>query len=225
MPLTPSDYERVRNRLIELGYEDEIAWAQSGRFAPATPKDFALETIYILANSGMKQQVARRIYEKVREALLRGESAATVFGHAGKAGAMDQVWTNRASLHAEYLAVPDREKVDWLGRLPWIGQITKWHLAKNFGVLCIKPDRHIVRLGAACAMTPLGLCEWLAEFGELNCAHVLGPSVKSPKPRWRRKRLHRQPPRTPAVWPTLRRTPFTNDLSHRRKAVCLWGKT
>ena len=30
--------------------------------------------------------------------------------------------------------------------LPWIGPITKYHLARNLGIDVAKPDRHLVRL-------------------------------------------------------------------------------
>lgn len=40
----------------------------------------------------------------------------------------------------------DEEKIELLGQLGWIGNITKYHLARNLGIDCAKPDRHLVRL-------------------------------------------------------------------------------
>lgn len=40
----------------------------------------------------------------------------------------------------------DMLRVGYLGTLPWIGKITKWHLARNMGIDVAKPDRHLVRL-------------------------------------------------------------------------------
>src|SRR3546814_4656185 len=59
-----------------------------------------------------------------------GVSCATVFGHKGKSAAMDHIWANRPQLFADYLAAPD--KIQYCRSIPWIGDITCYHLAKNF---------------------------------------------------------------------------------------------
>lgn len=94
----------------------------------------------------MKNQVARGIADKLYPAVLSGKSASTVFGHKHKCESIDFVFANRERLLAEYLATPDAEKLEWIDGLPHIGPITKWHLAKNYGFDCAKPDRHLVRI-------------------------------------------------------------------------------
>ena len=37
----------------------------------------------------------------------------------------------------------------WLQTLPFIVPITVYHLAKNYGFDCAKPDRHLVRIAGA----------------------------------------------------------------------------
>ena len=91
-----------------------------------------------------KYQIARQIWNRVRPVVESGSSASTVFGHKGKSAAIDYVWQNRDELLKKYLAAED--KIEYLQSLPWIGVITKWHLAKNFGHDCAKPDRHLVRI-------------------------------------------------------------------------------
>ena len=49
----------------------------------------------------------------------------------------------------------------WCASLPWIGKITKFHLAKNFGVRRRQPDVHLQRL-AEQGVTPHELCADLA---------------------------------------------------------------
>lgn len=141
-------YQRLRARVAEAGYAHEIDWAQS-----VQPVRDALlfwsEFAWVVLNSGMKNQVAQGIWDKVKPAVLAGLSAATVFRHKGKAGAIDQVYRERDRLLKCYLACEDAVKVDWLATLPWIGPITKWHLAKNYGHDCAKPDRHLVRISGA----------------------------------------------------------------------------
>lgn len=139
-------YLALRRQLTELGYEDEAEWAENIK-PVSDADDFWREFAWVVLNSGMKEQIARKIWNKVRPAVERGESAATVFGHKGKAAAIDLVWAHRQRLLSEYLAA--EHKIDWIETLPWIGGITKWHLAKNFGFDCAKPDRHLVRIAGA----------------------------------------------------------------------------
>lgn len=160
--LTAQDFALIRAALGPLA-EDDIAWAE-GCCAPACAKTFALEAIFVICNSGMKNTVARRIYEKVVEALRTGRPVLDVFGHAGKVAAIEFIWRSRQELHAGYLAADD--KLAYLEALPWIGGITKYHLAKNFGLPYAKPDIHLQRLADREGCTPQALCERLsAEVG------------------------------------------------------------
>lgn len=151
IPLTPGcltlqQYHAVLEAVIAAGHADDVEWAERIE-PPPTPTAFALELIYVICNSGMKQQVARNIYQRVRAALRVGNSARTVFGHPGKSKAIDHIWNGRNLLFRNYMATPDTGKIAFLGALPWIGAITKFHAAKNFTVIdALKPDRHIARL-------------------------------------------------------------------------------
>jgi len=40
------------------------------------------------------------------------------------------------------------DKVEYVASLPMMGPITKYHLARNIGIDCAKPDRHLQRLAA-----------------------------------------------------------------------------
>jgi hypothetical protein len=148
---------------------DHIEWSETAG-PPMSPEDFALEAIYVICNSGMKHTIARQIYERCRAALLDGQTTSTetraliglpkVFGHAGKTSAIDTIWFFRDRLYAEYMAAGD--KVEFCGALPWIGGITKYHLAKNFGADVAKPDVHLERLAKHHGTTPQALCDELA---------------------------------------------------------------
>jgi hypothetical protein len=141
-------YLDVKKRVADAGYAGEADWAQF--LMPVADADtFWSEYAWVVLNSGMKEQIARKIWNRVRPVVEAGQSAATVFGHKGKAAAIDHVWANRERLLAEYQAAAD--KVEWCETLPWIGGITKWHLAKNYGHDCAKPDRHLVRIFGSAA--------------------------------------------------------------------------
>ena len=113
-----------------------------------------------MLNSGMKNQIARQIETKIYEAWKRGESTSSAFGHKGKADAIEYVKNNREDIYNRYLQAEN--KIDFLQSLPWIGSITKWHLAKNLGFDCCKPDRHLMRIATQHNTTPEELCKKIA---------------------------------------------------------------
>lgn len=158
--MTPARYAALRQEVIDMGYGDEIEWSETVQ-APAFAEDFALEAIFVICNSGMKATVARGIYERVRAALLAGKSASTGFGHPGKVAAIDEIWRDRDNLLAAYLAADDQ--ITFLADLPFIGAITKYHLARNFGLDFAKPDRHLERIAQDHGTTPAEMCAALAE--------------------------------------------------------------
>jgi hypothetical protein len=147
-------------QLRELGHADaDIEWSEHCA-PPTSAAQFAREAIFVICNSGMKNTVARQIYARVCDAIGRNDNALTVFRHIGKAAAIDQIWFHRERHFAEYLAAED--KVTYCETLPWIGGITKYHLAKNFGAQVAKPDVHLQRLADLEGITPQALCEALA---------------------------------------------------------------
>jgi hypothetical protein len=153
-------FQIICDRLAVLGlFQDDVAWSE-GIKPPTEADDFALEAIFVICNSGMRNTVARQIYEKVRNALCRGRPAGSVFGHLGKAAAMDRIWRDREVLLTAYQTTED--KLEWCALLPWIGKTTKYHLAKNFGADVAKPDVHLQRLADAHGTTAHGLCADLA---------------------------------------------------------------
>lgn len=155
--LTIGHYLSLREQLIALGYGHEIEWAQN--VPPVSdPLDFWSNYAWVVLNSGMKNQVAQGIWNRVRPAVRAGQSASSVFGHAGKAAGIDRVYAERKQLLQAYLQSTD--KIAFIRGLPWIGPITCWHLAKNYGFDCAKPDRHLVRIAGAEGVTEL--CQRLA---------------------------------------------------------------
>lgn len=156
--ITAADFHRILAALGEQGAED-AAWAMSTH-APDSAEEFASEVIYVICNSGMRFTVARGIFDRCMAALGENRPVREVFGHPGKAAAIDRIWANRYIYLTEYLAAVD--KLAYLESLPWIGGITKYHLAKNFGLPYAKPDVHLQRLADREGVTAQALCERLA---------------------------------------------------------------
>lgn len=136
-------YCALRAKLSELGYESEYLWAQNIK-PVANAYDFWCDFAWVVLNAGMREQVARGIWKRVQPHVELGGSAHERFGHKGKAQAIDDGWAQREAWLRDYLAASD--KLEFLRGLPWIGPITCYHLAKNFGHDCAKPDRHLVRI-------------------------------------------------------------------------------
>jgi len=156
--LTADDFHHIVEMLGSIGRED-IAWSESIK-PPEDAEDFALEAIFVICNSGMKNTVARGIYERVVKQIYAGGPVREVFGHPGKAQAIETIWFDRRDLFSRYMAADD--KLEFCGALPWIGGITKYHLAKNFGAQVAKPDVHLQRLADHEGTTAQALCERLA---------------------------------------------------------------
>jgi hypothetical protein len=152
-------YRCMREAVSVSGFASEIRWAQRVG-APESADDFASELIFVICSSGMREQVARKIYDGVMAALRCGLVAGDVFRHRGKARSINHVWYDRESLFDQYKAAGD--KLAWLAGVDWIGPITKYHAARNLGLDVIKPDRHLVRIAAAAGTTPDDLCARMA---------------------------------------------------------------
>jgi hypothetical protein len=160
--MSPETFQRVVDAICAAGHGGDIEWSENAG-PPDDAEDFALEAIFVICNSGMKNTVARRIYDRVSGEMLDGGRAFEVFKHPGKAAAIDHIWDRRFVLFETYMAQgTDELRLSFIASLPWIGNITKHHLAKNFGMDVAKPDVHLQRLADYYGETVQGLCDRLA---------------------------------------------------------------
>lgn len=156
--ITDALFQQMLCALGDQGRSD-IEWAER-LGPPADADEFACEVIYVICNSGMKHAIAVGIYERCRFALAEGQPVIDHFKHAGKAAAIETIWRDRRRLFAEFMTALD--KVAYAKTLPWIGGITAFHVAKNFGEQVAKPDVHLKRLADLEGVTAQSLCERLA---------------------------------------------------------------
>ena len=155
--------------LRERGYGPTIDWTES--IQPASiAEDFAERAIYVICNSGMANATAKAIYARCIAALHSGIAVASVFRHPGKAPAIDRIWAERDQLIADYNQADD--PIAALEALPWIGEVTALHLAKNLGANVAKPDVHMERLARAEQTTTAELCERLAQESGYRVATI-----------------------------------------------------
>ena len=157
------EYLDIRFRTRMAGFNAEYHWAETVG-VPASALHFAREHAWIVCNSGMKNQIAEKIFQRIMGAMDENRDIAEVFGHQKKVEAIKYVFKHRERLLSEFLACgTDEEKLAFCEGLPHVGEITKYHLAKNYGVDCAKPDRHLVRISALSEETPHELCQRLSE--------------------------------------------------------------
>jgi hypothetical protein len=159
--ITKARFQELEQVLRQAGYGPSIEWSERIE-PPADADDFACRVIYVICNSGMRVTIGAVIAEKCVSALKSGRAATEVFGHPGKAAAIDVIWARREALFEGYRRAS--VKLDFLAELPWIGKITKLHVAKNLGASAAKPDVHLLRLANAENTTPARLCRRLAKL-------------------------------------------------------------
>jgi hypothetical protein len=128
-----------------------------------TETAFLREYAWVVLNSGFREAVVRKHFNYISLSFCDWESAeviaenrdvcvrcaSSVFGHRGKLQAIGET----ASLIAKngFRWLEECLEVDALSTLEslrYIGDVTKWHLAKNIGLDVAKPDRHLVRLAS-----------------------------------------------------------------------------
>lgn len=149
------------------GYAEEINWQRNLKKCDDS-RLFADETCWVILNSGMKEQIVRLIWNRIKQAWSESKKTETAFNHKGKVKAIDYVQENASYLFAKWQHAED--KMQCLREIPFIGDITCWHLAKNLGEDVVKPDRHLVRIANQYDTTPNELCEKLSkETGEKKC--------------------------------------------------------
>jgi hypothetical protein len=121
-----------------------------GKARNFTGDDLAGEIIWIILCAGRSAQAARTIEARVWCAIRQGRPVVEAFGYRAKAEAIETAWSNRGGLFGELWKVLETDDltrlVEWCGNLRFIGDDTKWQLAKNLGADVCKPDIWLCRL-------------------------------------------------------------------------------
>lgn len=147
---------------VSKNYFDELLMVDERHFEDADAFKLFSEFAFVVINSGMKNQIAQKIYVR----FVENGFDPSVIGHLGKRKAIETAIKE----HRRWFDTLKQmnNKVDYLETLPWIGPITKFHLARNLGIDCAKPDRHLVRLALLFGYkgNVAEMCDYLAkEFG------------------------------------------------------------
>lgn len=152
-------YLDLKDEIIKRGFIDEINWSEDIKPCQDST-EFCIQFIWVVCNSGMKNQIAEKIYKKILQAICDKKDISDVFGHKGKVSAIKLMINQHELLFDKYTKAKD--KIEFCKNLPFIGNITKYHLAKNLGADCAKPDRHLIRIAKKYDTDVLSLCKKLA---------------------------------------------------------------
>ena len=133
-------YNKIKIMIIDKGYENEIMWINNIP-NPVNKDLFFKEFSWVVINSGMKNTVAEKIFKKFWNYNSPDFSA---INHPNKNKALKKVY-ERLDLYFLHFT-KSKNKLMFLKSLPHIGDITKYHLARNLGLNYAKPDRHLVRI-------------------------------------------------------------------------------
>ncbi|MEO6114556.1 MAG: hypothetical protein ABIP07_08940 [Sphingomicrobium sp.] len=167
--ITLRRFQRLLRAVEQAGYDDDTVWSEQ-LGPPTDAKQFAEAAVYVIVNSGMKYEVAQGIYMRCLRALHAGNPVRKAFGHPGKAKAIDQIWAHREELFEAFLFSNDQ--LEFCASLPWVGPVTKYHLAKDFGIDVAKPDVHLARLAIRDRTTVARMCARLSRQSGFRIATI-----------------------------------------------------
>ncbi len=154
-----SVYQALKRKIKDTDYGYLIEKWQN--IKPCNDADeFFRQYAWVVINTGLKNQVAQKIYDRVLKAINEGAPIASAFGYERKTKAIENMHANRHKIFNQYMQSDN--KLSFLESLPEIGKVTKYHLARNIGIDVCKPDRHLVRIASQFNTNPHDLCNKLA---------------------------------------------------------------
>lgn len=170
-------YEAEKARIMAVEeYARDYEWVDQRTWS--TVKDlgaenFLLEHAYVVLCSGFKNSTVEGFWQRYVDAWARWTCWEEMDVEVA-VKVCNTFFRNKAKNKAIGDACLRMQKVGWwnvvadisfmgvdsLRAWPWIGDITKFHLARNLGMDVVKPDRHLVRWADHLGYeTPLALCE------------------------------------------------------------------
>lgn len=182
-PLEPKQlawlYMKVKERVIAAGFADEIDWQEEVKFDDLDEPTFLRESAWVVLSSGFREAVVRRRFSEISKAFFHWSSAELIMSKrkACRSNAV-AAFRNQRKIDA-ILAIVERvaaegidtirkeigsRGIEFIRELPFMGPTTACHLAKNLGVMLVKPDRHLTRIAAKTGYeSPDFMCRTIAE--------------------------------------------------------------
>lgn len=166
-------------------YKSDWEWLETVKSINIDYQTFMLEYAFVVLNSGFRAQTVAKIWPQFKACFYgfnryilpevwRVDDALETFGNVKKVGAIENTGKKFQPIGkfeewwSEIWHDKDKALVAF-EKLPFIGPITKYHLARNLGIDCYKPDRWIIRVAQKVQMEPDVMFEHLS--------HILGDST------------------------------------------------
>ena len=173
IPAIVAFFNKAERFVRSNGFAWEIdACDRRPSFHTFTDQQFLREYAWVVFNSGMKNRIVMQRWDALSKAFRFFDvhriqcahpavlkEALNIFGNYAKVNAVLEV---AREVEAKWLYIKERilqDPLPVLDGFPFIGPVTKFHLARNLGFDYIKPDRHLVRLGLKFNMTAVEFCE------------------------------------------------------------------
>jgi hypothetical protein len=147
---------RAASMWVDRNYPEHIEWLRGLKSINVTMPYFWREYVWCSLVSGFNARIVSSFYDQFLAAIgpdpyITNHHIPTikkVFANEGKIVKIlqcadiikDMGW---GDFYARYIEPKD---VDILTELPNVGPVIKYHLARNIGIDCIKPDLHLTRL-------------------------------------------------------------------------------
>lgn len=179
LTLATAVFDRSLACVVRAGFEPEIAWARSLSVAALTEEQFLRELAWCILNAGMRERVVRGLFPRVAQCFWNFASSDDICATADTCVGLARRYFNHEPKLRAIVAGCERIRatggfealrrrlaetaVDECGAFPYIGSVTRWHLARNVGADCAKPDRHLVRLAQALRFEVQDLCAAIAD--------------------------------------------------------------
>ncbi len=157
-------YHYVKKIVLNAGYHAEITWQASLNFNDTTETDFLREYAWVALSAGMHEYIIRRLFPVISRCFYDWQSTKIIVerdnecryfalrnfnNHRKINGIIETARIINSLGFDRYKESIRHRSLEALQSLPFIGPVTRYHLAKNIGLPFAKPDRHLVRLASS----------------------------------------------------------------------------
>jgi hypothetical protein len=156
-------YRKAKHNVQAAGFAWEIDWQRERCLKPFSERDLLRESAWVILCSGFREATVRKVFDYISLCFCDWESSEEIARHRSvcvatasarfRNGRKIDAIARVADLvketgfdHARRLI--KSEPIKQLQKLPFIGPVTSWHLAKNLGLDVAKNDRHLARMAA-----------------------------------------------------------------------------
>jgi hypothetical protein len=158
-------FDRACCYVRDIGFWGEVSRYQTVDFNSFSESELLKEIAWVILCSGFREALVKRVFDRISLCFLDWESTTAIRDSKSicirsgmcffrnhrklKAIASCAEMISDATFESFKCAVIENPIAE-LQKLPYIGPITVWHLAKNLGLDVAKPDRHLNRFARSC---------------------------------------------------------------------------